>query len=44
MNKQTYEAPEVVELGEAKKLTLGFTAKPIVDGCDCTKQGIRPSG
>ncbi len=40
MNKQTYEAPEVFELGEADKLTLGWTSKHCPDGCDCTKNGV----
>lgn len=42
MNEQTYEAPEIFEIGDASKLTLGFTNRTCVDGCDCTKHLCGP--
>ena len=36
---ENYEAPEVVELGDADELTLGRPNLPDDDACDCTKCG-----
>lgn len=33
----TYEAPEIVELGDARELTLGRPNLDLDDACDCTK-------
>jgi hypothetical protein len=35
----TYQTPEIMEIGQAEEMTLGFTAKAVPDGCDCTKDG-----
>lgn len=32
-----YETPELVEIGDAGELTLGWTNRDCADGCDCTK-------
>jgi hypothetical protein len=39
MEKQTYQAPEVYELGKAAELTLGFVGCT-PDGNDCEKYVI----
>ena len=36
-DQETYEAPEVIELGDAEELTLGWASREYPDGCDCTK-------
>lgn len=33
----TYERPEILEIGAAEEVTLGFTNREVSDGCDCTK-------
>jgi hypothetical protein len=35
--KAQYELPEIVELGDARELTLGQVALPKPDACDCSK-------
>jgi hypothetical protein len=35
----TYQSPEIMEIGQAEEVTLGFTAQAVPDGCDCTKAG-----
>ena len=35
--RAAYEAPELVEIGDAGELTLGWTNRTCADGCDCTK-------
>jgi len=37
MEQLTYEAPEIIELGNAAELTHGWTNLDVADGCDCTK-------
>lgn len=39
----TYEAPEVFEIGNASEVTLGRADKPVDDGCDCTKDAAEES-
>lgn len=36
MNASIYERPELVEIGEAEKVTLGCTGTPR-DSCNCAK-------
>ncbi len=32
-----YQRPEILEIGQAAELTLGFVNRKVCDGCDCTK-------
>jgi len=36
-NKIAYESPELIEIGDARELTLGQIAKKVPDACDCAK-------
>ena len=35
----SYETPEIVDLGDARELTLGRPNLSCDDACDCTKSG-----
>ena len=36
---RNYETPEIVELGDARELTLGRPNLSCDDNCECTKSG-----
>lgn len=39
MEKQAqYDSPELIEIGDARELTLGQVALPSPDRCECSKQ------
>jgi hypothetical protein len=36
-NLTGYETPELMEIGDARELTLGWPNNPCADACECTR-------